>query len=234
MFSYVGTTLGTDTVQAATGTLQPVGVITTWVAGAVDRIDVTPGSATLPVSTGQALTVTAFDAFANSLGNVTAATTFTIAPDGTCANATCTAPTSGPHLVTATYSGKTDTATLTFTAVSGYTFTGFFQPVDNLPTVNTVKGGSAVPLKFSLGGNQGLDIFASGFPASQAVACVGGAPESEVEQIAAPGASGLSYDAASDQYSYVWKTEKSWGGKCRLLTVKLKDGSSYSASFKFK
>jgi hypothetical protein len=29
-----------------------------------------------------------------------------------------------------------------------YAWNGFFQPMDNPPTVNTVKAGSAVPVKF--------------------------------------------------------------------------------------
>src|SRR6185436_4110875 len=40
-----------------------------------------------------------------------------------------------------------------------YSFTGFYQPVDNLPTLNIVNAGKAIPVKFSLGGFQGLDIF---------------------------------------------------------------------------
>ena len=36
-----------------------------------------------------------------------------------------------------------------------FSFTGFFTPVDNLPVVNQVKAGQAVPLKFSLDGYQG-------------------------------------------------------------------------------
>jgi len=42
-------------------------------------------------------------------------------------------------------------------------FSGFFQPVDNLPTLNLVKAGSAIPVKFSLGGNKALSIFAAGY-----------------------------------------------------------------------
>src|SRR5438445_3582384 len=41
-----------------------------------------------------------------------------------------------------------------------YSFSGFFAPVDNPPTFNRVKAGTAVPVKFSLGGDQGLNIFA--------------------------------------------------------------------------
>jgi hypothetical protein len=41
-----------------------------------------------------------------------------------------------------------------------YVFLGFFQSVDN--TIwNSVQAGSAIPVKFSLNGNQGLNIFAA-------------------------------------------------------------------------
>jgi hypothetical protein len=39
------------------------------------------------------------------------------------------------------------------------------------PTINVVKAGAAVPVKFSLDGNHGLGIFASGYPASQPMSC---------------------------------------------------------------
>ena len=55
-----------------------------------------------------------------------------------------------------------------------------------------------------------------------------------LEEVATPGSSGLSYDAATDTYSYVWKTNKSWAGTCRMLTVKLADGSIHVAYFKLK
>ena len=29
----------------------------------------------------------------------------------------------------------------------------------------------------------------------------------------------MQYDSASDQYTYVWKTEKSWSGTCRVLVL---------------
>ncbi|HET9221858.1 MAG TPA: ExeM/NucH family extracellular endonuclease, partial [Roseiflexaceae bacterium] len=114
-----------------------------------------------------------------------------------------------------------------------YNFTGFFQPIDNLPTVNSVKAGQAIPVKFSLSGNQGLNIFLGGYPLSQQIACSSGAPVDDIEQTDSAGASGLSYDPGSDQYHYVWKTEKSWAGTCRHLIVKLNDGTSYRANFKF-
>ena len=38
------------------------------------------------------------------------------------------------------------------------------QPVDNLPTLNSLKAGNAVPFKVTLGGNQGLNILRRATP----------------------------------------------------------------------
>jgi hypothetical protein len=115
----------------------------------------------------------------------------------------------------------------------GYKFKGFFAPVDNEPTFNTVNSGQGIPVKFSLSGNQGLDIFAAGYPQSQQIACDANAPADGVETTVTAGASSLSYDAGSDQYNYVWKTDKAWANSCRALILKLKDGSVHRANFKF-
>ncbi len=113
-------------------------------------------------------------------------------------------------------------------------FSGFFEPVDNLPTLNTVKAGAGVPVKFSLGGDRGLAILAAGYPQSQPVPCDGGAPQDPLEQTVAAGGSSLGYDASTDTYTYVWKTEKFWAGQCRQLVVRLIDGTDHSALFKLK
>jgi hypothetical protein len=116
----------------------------------------------------------------------------------------------------------------------GYAFAGFFAPVENQPTVNLANAGRAIPIKFSLGGDRGLDVFASGSPSSQRVACDTGAPLSTVQETLAANASSLSYDAATGRYQYVWKTEAEWAGTCRELDVRLSDGTSHRASFRFK
>ena len=105
-------------------------------------------------------------------------------------------------------------------------------PVDNA-AVNTVKAGSAIPVKFSLGGNQGLAIFAADSPASgrhRAVRRLGdrrgrghGDRRQQQPQLR----------RRRDQYNYVWKTEKTWVG-CRQLRMKFKDGSVRTANFKFR
>ena len=119
-------------------------------------------------------------------------------------------------------------------ACDPYNFVGFFRPVDNLPAVNLAKAGSGIPVKFSLTGDQGLDVFEPGYPTSQAVDCDSSAPTDEIEQTVATGSSSLSYDAVSDEYTYVWKTTSSWSGTCRQLVVRFTDGSEYRAGFKFK
>ena len=64
---------------------------------------------------------------------------------------------------------------VTLTPLSpGFAFDGFFAPISNLPTVNRAKAGQSIPVKFSLGGDQGLAIFASGYPQSQPIPCDGG------------------------------------------------------------
>jgi hypothetical protein len=104
--------------------------------------------------------------------------------------------------------------------------------VDNLPTVNTVKAGSAIPVKFSLSGNQGLNIFKSGSPASASYACSSSAPTDAIEQTLTAGGSSLSYDSTTDQYTYVWKTDRV--GSCRTLIVKLADNTTAkTANFQF-
>ena len=114
-----------------------------------------------------------------------------------------------------------------------YVFIGFFAPVDNLPILNTVKAGQAIPIKFSLGGNYGLNIFAQGYPSSSLVAC-GTTAEDAIEETATAGNSGLSYSPGNQQYTYVWKTDKAWAGTCRTFVIKLNDGTYHRANFKFK
>jgi HYR domain len=132
-----------------------------------------------------------------------------------------------------TTDGSGNTASGSFTVTVLYNFTGFFQPVDNLPIQNKAKAGSAIPVKFSLGGNQGLDVLFAGFPTSKAVTCGQTAAEDTIEVTVTAGQSSLSYDATSDQYNYVWKTDKGWANTCRTLTVKLADGSVQQANFHF-
>jgi hypothetical protein len=112
-------------------------------------------------------------------------------------------------------------------------FGGFKPPVDNAPVVNVAKAGSSVPVKFSLGVNLGLNIFVSGYPKIQQTACDSGAPQDVIDQTTTAN-SGLSYDAGSNTYNYVWKTSSTLAGTCQTLTLRLVDGTEQRALFKFK
>jgi hypothetical protein len=120
------------------------------------------------------------------------------------------------------------------TPLWGYDFSGFFQPVDNTPTLNVAKAGSGIPVKFSLGGNQGLDVFQAGYPRVTTVSCSASAPEDVIETTVPAGGSSLQYDAATNQYTYVWKTSSSWAGTCQRFDLGLNDGSTHTFLVEFK
>ena len=118
--------------------------------------------------------------------------------------------------------------------VPEYEFSGFRSPVNAAPAFNQMKAGRAVPLKFALGGDFGMDILSAGSPSSTATECATGVAISNVETTTTAGNSSLSYDAASGTYTYVWKTASTWAGTCRTFTLTLDDGSSDVTKFKFK
>jgi hypothetical protein len=121
---------------------------------------------------------------------------------------------------------------------SSWAFDGFYAPVNNKDAggryiYNRVKAGQAIPVKFSLGGDHGLDVFADGYPRSQSIACDSQALVDWVEETVNAGASSLSYAAGSDTYTYVWKTDKAWSDSCRQLVVRFDDGTTARANFTF-
>jgi subtilisin family serine protease len=129
-------------------------------------------------------------------------------------------------------------ATGKFNVKVSYDFKGFFRPVDNPNTLNKANAGRAVPVKFTLGGNMGLDVFykdTNGFtyPRSASMTCDSPSPVNAIEETVTAGSSGLSYDEKTGEYTYVWKTSKNWAGSCRQLVVKLRDGETYRAYFQF-
>lgn len=98
----------------------------------------------------------------------------------------------------------------------------------------SANAGRAIPMKFSLHGNKGLNILAAGSPASVQVDCRTTAPTGAAALATTSGAPELTYDAASDTYSYVWKTDKRWAGTCRQFRLTLSDGSTHVALFDFR
>jgi hypothetical protein len=89
-----------------------------------------------------------------------------------------------------------------------YAFGGFERPIGD--GVNVVKAGSAVPVRFTLGGDVGRDVLAPGSPFAGELHGDGG------------------------RYQFVWKTSKAWAGTTRTLSVTLADGTTHTADFRFR
>ena len=87
-------------------------------------------------------------------------------------------------------------------------FTGFFQPIDNTPVTNTVKAGAAIPVKFSLGGNLGLNVLATGYPRTLLVQCQTGVLSDLIEETVNAGGNTLTYDAGSGRYTYIGRQRR--------------------------
>ena len=116
-----------------------------------------------------------------------------------------------------------------------YTRTGFYSPVSMTTTfVNTVKGGSTVPLKFNVYANgvEVTDPTQVWFSVSS-VACSSAVAEDAVDWVTSD-ATSLRYDVTERQFIQNWKTPKA-PGTCYLARVTTTaDGKSLSASFKLK
>lgn len=141
----------------------------------------------------------------------------------------------GSHTLTATATdraGNQSTAQTSYT-VAPWSLRGFSQPTDMGGTLNTVKGGSTVPLKFEVfkGSTElsGLDAVKS-LTASK-ITCTG-APVDDVELVTTGGTS-LRYDATGGQFIQNWQTPKTVG-TCYKVTMTAQDDSSISALFKTK
>lgn len=243
-FTYAGgANAGTDIVRASIGSLQSNVAAMTWTTpGPLDHIAVSPGTATIAAGGSQSYAAQALDVFEHAIGDVTAGTTFTIAPNGSCAGATCTASIAGPHTVTADYHGMTATATLDVTSgTSTYEFQGFYRPVDmSTPAQivwNTVKAGQAVPLKWLLT-KDGVPVsnpasFERLLSSPAACSYGAGSIDDAIDQIAV-GGSGLQYNGEGN-WQFNWKTPASDKGTCRAVAAKFNDGTtSPVAYFKFK
>jgi hypothetical protein len=137
----------------------------------------------------------------------------------------------GPHTVTTSISGTDGSvASATSTAAVHYAFDGFVAPLGNPPAVSTVTAGGAVPVKFRLGGDQGLGVLAHDYPVLQPVSC--GTTEPVSSPVTTAGS--LQYDPKIGQYNYVRRTDGSWRQSCGRLDVGLVDDTVHSVYVAFK
>ncbi|MFF2276912.1 PxKF domain-containing protein [Agromyces sp. NPDC058126] len=228
-------TLGEHTATAAAGTaVDNEGNASAEASCSFTVVDVTPPEVALICPAGPVLldsvaeaTWTASDEDGGS-GLATAASGSIVLDTSSVGAHTATAP-----VGTAVDNAGNESAEVSCEYSVIYDFAGFFRPVDMNGVVNRVKAGSAVPMKFSLGGDEGLDIVAAGYPKVTFSSCDANAPVDAVESTLTAGGSSLSYDATAGQYVYVWKTDKSWAGKCGTFELGLDDGVVRTAKFKF-
>ena len=112
-------------------------------------------------------------------------------------------------------------------------------PTKKQPTINQAVAGTAVVIKFSLGGFVGMDFLQGGYPKAQRYKCgnsnmlVAG-----TDWHTRPfGAAGLTYDEATQVYTYTWNTRAEWGvGNlgCRQFQLRLRGGTTHRADFLLK
>ena len=113
-----------------------------------------------------------------------------------------------------------------------YDFGGFGPPVDAMPDLNRVKAGQAVPMKFMLNDDYGIDIIAPGYPMSREIDCGDLSVIGDAEFAPSDDDVGLTYE--DGQYKWVWKTSKAYGSSCRQFVIQLTDGGMHYANFRFK
>jgi hypothetical protein len=147
----------------------------------------------------------------------------------------------GSHTITAIYGGdgnfNPSTGTTSAPQVVNYTFTGFFSPVDNMPTINSAKAGSAIPTKWRIVDAAGVGVSDPGsFTSftSYAVSCgVWATAITDPVPEDFSGNSGLLYQG-NGNWQWNWKTPKEYAGQCRVARVTLSDGTTHEYDVKFK
>ena len=143
----------------------------------------------------------------------------------------------GPHtlIFTATdEAGNKAEQTISYTVLA-WTINGFYQPVDMNNVVNTVKGGSTVPLKFEVfkGGTELTATSVVNQPlTAKKISCTTGA-EDAIETLSPTGSTNLRYDTTAGQFIYNWQTPKA-PNTCYQVTVVTQDGTAIVALFKLK
>lgn len=146
------------------------------------------------------------------------------------------AATVGSHTVTAAVNdlaGNHAAASATYNVLA-WKLTGYYQPVDMNGTLNVVKNGSTVPLKFeAFAGSEINDVNTLGAKFSVTpITCATGVASDDVE-LTTTGGTSLRYDFTAGQFIQNWQTPKA-PGSCYRVTTTTADGSQLSAMFKLK
>jgi hypothetical protein len=142
----------------------------------------------------------------------------------------------GPRQFTVSASdGAGNTAAVTARYGVVYDFEAFLWPVRNRPRVNVWRAGKPVPIRFELGGDQGLDVIEDGWPQVAVVGCdFADEPESGEPARHPRWFRELVYRKRKKRYVFLWKTDRRWAGSCRQFMLKLDDGTVRRADFEFE
>jgi hypothetical protein len=213
---------GNDNYQPAEDVAQSFAI-----AKAMPDLHWTPGA----LSTGTPLGPSQLNASATGIGGAALSGIFTYTPGANTVFTTAGTVSLSVQFAPDNQNYWSATKTVSISVSGEMTFTGFFAPIRNGPYVNAALAGSAVPIKFAIGGYRGLQVLQANSPSSVQVTCPSGAPESVVLPMiaASSGLRSLGYS-----YSYVWKTNAGWAGTCRKFVLTLSDGSTHEAMFHFK
>ena len=119
-------------------------------------------------------------------------------------------------------SGNAASATTTYSVL--YSFDGFLSPLVAEPATVALKAGDVVPAKFSLHGDQGLDV----------VARAAWRPCGVTTNDWSRASGSLTYNPGPDRYTFAWATDKAWAGSCKELLLTLRDGVTHGAYVSFR
>jgi hypothetical protein len=105
-----------------------------------------------------------------------------------------------------------------------YNFAGWELPVDNVPVLNTVNSGQAIPLKWRIVDANGAPVndLANVVVTAVNLSCSLGTTPDQIEEYS-PGASGLLNQGNGD-YQFNWKSPTSYAKSCKTLKLDLGEG----------
>jgi hypothetical protein len=124
--------------------------------------------------------------------------------------------------------GKTSTETVRY--IVQYPFEWRLPGIQPAPSMNQVQAGDPLYLRFSLGGDYGLDVLEAGSPLMQTISCSSGAPLGSPLPLPAIGE--LRY-LSGGYYQIIWRTRASWEDTCRQVVLALNDGTEQRLNFQF-
>jgi hypothetical protein len=197
-------------------TIQPASVVINWVPA--------------PLTAGAALGSAQMNAAAFGIGGAPVAGMFSYTP-----GAGTVFTTAGTYSLSTRFaSGNSNYADaskqVSLNVANAMTFSGFYMPVKNLPYLNTAQAGTAISIKFAVGGYQGTQVLQANSPTSIPVSCPTTAPQNALQPVIST-TSGLK--SLGSSYTYNWRTSASWTGSCRMFVLTLADGSTHQALFRF-